>query len=144
MNFQLKLWHCLTLGQIPHDKQKQNKASCQIFKGKSYTRMTNRTVSELLRIMGTHPHIPNPTGYKTAYFSATLSCYVNKSQPTMARTNNGTMGLIWTSQKKMPKIKYIYSVNEMEEQIENQLLHPFILSIHTFISARSRPPAVCA
>lgn len=57
------------------------------------------------------------------------------------------MGLIWTSQKKkkkLAKIEYIYSVNEMEEQIENQLLHPFILSIHTFISAGSRPPAACA
>lgn len=51
----------------------------------------------------------------------------------------------WFEQaKKLAKIKYIYSVNEMEEQIENQLLHPFILSIHTFISARSRPPAACA
>lgn len=48
------------------------------------------------------------------------------------------------NKKKPAQIEYIYSVNEMEEQIENQLLHPFILSIHTFISAGSRPPAACA
>ncbi len=35
--------------------------------------------------MGKHQHIPNSIGYKTAYFSATLSRSKNKSQPTMEK-----------------------------------------------------------
>lgn len=42
----------------------------------------------------------------------------------------------WFEQvQKLSKIQDVYSVNEMAEQIENQLLNPFMLSIHKFISA---------